>query len=139
MRLVLASILSWLVMAALAMALFGWLLADAFDPLRALFRPLEEQAETAGYAQSAQFLRVFFFVAIIRLWHGPRAISVGQGALYGLLMGLFAGTFHVANSASLPLPASTAVAWVAFDIVLLVAGGIVFALSYRPQTKAVTQ
>lgn len=127
-----ASLAAWAVMAAMAMPLFGYVLAEHFAPLRALFRPAEEQAQTALWAQSAQFIRTFFFTGIIVFLRGARRLPIATGAAYGFLAGLFAGTYHIANSASLPVPASTAAAWVAFDAALLTVGGAVFALLFRP-------
>ena len=133
MRFVLATFASYLVMAVLATILFGWVLSAPFEPVRAMFRPADELAETVIWAYLAQFARVFIFTGILIFLHGRERPTLRLGAIYGFLMGLFAGTFHVANSASLPLPAETAAAWVAFDTALLTVGGIVFALSYRPR------
>ncbi|GAB4541651.1 MAG: hypothetical protein Tsb0010_19020 [Parvularculaceae bacterium] len=131
-RFMIASLAAWAVMAAMAMALFGYLLADYFEPLRTLFRPAEEQAETSLWAQLAQFIRTFFFTGVILFLRGARPLPVVTGAAYGFLAGLFVSTYHAVNSASLPLPFETAAAWAAFDTILLTTGGAVFAFLFRP-------
>jgi hypothetical protein len=119
-------------MAASAVFLFAFVLAEQFAPLVGLFRSAEAQQQTAIWAYSAQCIRAFVFAGMAVLLHGRRRLPVTTGATYGLLAGLFVGTFHVANTASLPLPFETGVAWVAFDTGLLVLGGTVFAAAYRP-------
>lgn len=132
MRLMIAALCAYAVMAAGAAFLFAIVLAEPFAPLVALFRPAVEQQQTAVWAYVAQFLRTFAFVGIIVLLRGRGRLPVATGAVYGLLAGLFIGTFHIANTASLPLPFETGAAWVVFDTTLLVLGGVVFALAYRP-------
>jgi len=81
---------------------------------------------------SDYILEVHSIVGIIVLLHGRGPLPVSTGAIYGLSAGLFIGTFHIANTASLPLPFETGAAWVVFDTAPLGLGGIVFALAYRP-------
>ncbi len=136
MRFLFASLCAYAAMAVCAVFLFTIVLAEQFAPLVGLFRSAEAQQQTAIWALAAQCLRAFVFAGIAVVLHGRRRLPVTTGATYGFLAGLFVGTFHVANTASLPLPFETGVAWVAFDTGLQVLGGTVFAAVYRPVDEA---
>jgi len=138
-RFLVSSIFSYVVMAIIAMILFRSIFAEAFEPLQALFRPTEEQANTIKWAMASQFFRTFFFTYILYYCVRDDNFSIFRGVFVAMIMGLFVSTYHFANAASLPLPPSTAIAWGLFDGILLIFGGVAFCGLYgllQPKHKS---
>lgn len=109
---------------------FGVLMADFWaDPANTgdvVVRP--EGSELMEWVAIANLIFAYVFVRVWR--HGYEGTGIGEGVRYGLMMGVFWGTFEMINYAFMPVPMNTMMIGFAGDVAMFVVAGIVLAKVY---------
>ncbi len=129
-RLFLAMLAGFAVIFLTDMLIHGFWLARAYEATKALWRPEAEMHARIGWMFFAQFLCAAAFVVV---WAGGLfRRTVGTGAAFGLVMGLFQQVWAIVNYVVIPMPGGLAAKWFLAGLAQAVLLGIVTALVYRP-------
>jgi hypothetical protein len=133
-RLIFAIIAGWVVIFGTDFLIHGLWLKPDYDATKAIWRPENEMQAHFCWMLFAQFLCAATFVII---WaKGFAGGSVGCGAAFGLLMGLFQQVWAIVDYVVLPMPGELAVKWFCSGLVQAILLGIVTALVYKPSVAA---
>jgi hypothetical protein len=129
-RLLLAILAGWLVIFAMDIVVHHFWLMPDYEATRSIWRPEAEMQPRLHWMFIAQFLGVATFVI---LWaKGFAGGSVGTGAVFGLLMGLFQSIWVLTNYVLIPMPGDLALKWFIASVAQAVLFGIVTSLVYKP-------
>jgi hypothetical protein len=135
-RLVLAIITGWVVLLATDFLIHHFWMGPIYEATKTIWRPDDEMLARFSWMFFAQFLIVATFVII---WaKGFSGRSIGTGATFGLLMGLFQQTWAIILFVMLPIPGELALKWFFAGLVQAVLLGIVTSLVYKPAVPSVS-
>ena len=133
-RLLLAIVVGWLVIFAADVVIHHFWLMPDYEATKSIWRPEAEMQPRLHWMFIAQFLGVATFVLV---WaKGFAGGSVGTGAVFGLLMGLFQSIWVLVNYVLIPMPGELAVKWFSAGLAQAVIFGIVTSLVYKPSPSA---
>ncbi|MEY2505348.1 MAG: hypothetical protein QOG27_1628 [Verrucomicrobiota bacterium] len=129
-RLLLAIIVGWAVVFGTDMLVHGLWLGPLYHATQALWRPETEMHAYICWMFVAQFLIAATFVIV---WaKGFAGRSAGEGAVFGLLLGIFQQTWAMILYVVMPLPAELAVKWFVAGLVQAMLLGVVTSFVYKP-------
>lgn len=129
-RLILAIIAGWIVIFGTDFLIHGLWLKPDYDATKTIWRPETEMNAHIAWMFFAQFLCAATFVII---WaKGFSGGSVGCGAAFGLLMGLFQQVWAIVDYVVIPMPGELAVKWFLSGLAQAILLGIVTAMVYKP-------
>jgi hypothetical protein len=109
-----------------------WLMRD-YEATKALWRPETEMTKYVGWMFFAQFLCAATFAFIWAAGFAGR--SVGAGAAFGLVMGLFQQIWAIVNYVVIPMPGALAAKWFISGLGQAVLLGMLVAAIYRPVVR----
>jgi hypothetical protein len=133
-RLILAIIAGWAVIFGTDMLIHGLWLGPLYHATQALWRPETEMNTRICWMFAAQFLIAATFVIV---WaKGFAGRGAGEGAIFGLLMGIFQQTWAMILFVVMPLPPELALKWFFGGLVQAVLLGVVTAFVYKPAAPA---
>ena len=129
-RLILAVIAGWVAIFATDFLIHELWLGPIYQATKPLWRPEDEMHTRVCWMFFAQFLIVATFVIV---WaKGFAGRSIGTGASFGLLMGVFQQTWAIILFVVVPMPGELAVKWFFGGLAQAVLLGIVTSLVYKP-------
>jgi hypothetical protein len=133
-RLILAILAGWVVIFAADIVIHHFWLRLDYQATKSIWRPDAEIETRLYWMFIAQLLGVATFVIV---WaQGFAGGSVGTGAMFGLLMGLFQSIWVLANYVMIPMPGDLAIKWFIGSVAQAVLFGIVTSLVYKPAPAA---
>lgn len=110
-------------------------LASTYQSLAAAFRPRAEMTDMMWMMMVGSVFTLFLFCYIFT--KGYEGKGVGEGARYGLLMGLFYSIpMSVDQFVIYPLTAELAATWLITGVIMFMILGAVFAAIYKPGTAS---
>lgn len=132
-RLLLAIVAAFAVIFVTDWLIHGFWLMPDYEATRSLWRTQPEMNARIGWMLFAQLLCGAMFVLVWAL--GLFRRSVGAGAAFGLLMGLFQQIWAIVNYVVIPMPGALAAKWFISGLGQAVLLGIAAALVYRPAAE----
>ncbi|GIX18239.1 MAG: hypothetical protein KatS3mg119_2425 [Rhodothalassiaceae bacterium] len=133
-RLLLAALVLYVVFFALYTVTDTMVIARLGEGMKTVMRPGLEGSVFGIYQMIAYAVMTVIFALIFT--YGREGRGPGEGARYGLLMGLLLGAVDFVWTIGLPLDPVLAFLAFARDIVIFVIAGAVLAFLYRPASAA---
>ncbi len=133
-RLLLAAVVLYVVFFALYTVTDTMVLARLGEGMKTVMRPGIEGSVFGVYQMIAYAVMTVIFALIFT--YGREGRGLGEGARYGLLMGLLLGAVDFVWTIGLPLDPVLAFLAFARDIVIFVIAGAVLAFLYSPSPSA---
>jgi hypothetical protein len=134
-RLILAIVVGFLVIFGTDVLIHGVWMAPDYHATSQLWRTDSEMGSRMVWSISAQLLIAITFVLLWTRWAGTARLTCAIG--YGLLMGIFSGTWAIIMYVVLPMPCEIACKWFFAGIAQCILLGIVTFFVYKPAQAAV--
>ena len=107
-----------------------WLMPD-YNATKTLWRPEAEMGSHIGLMLFAQLLCAATFVIIWAKAYAGR--SIVEGAVFGLLMGVFQQVWAIVDYVVIPMPGELAAKWFFAGLAQAVLLGVITALIYKAE------
>ncbi|MEJ2050849.1 MAG: hypothetical protein P8Y60_13625 [Calditrichota bacterium] len=137
-RWIVASLVIMVVDQILGWIIHSWMLSGMYQATVQLWRPMQEMTSMMWMMWISTLVWAFIFVYVFAKGYEGKGLL--EGVRFGLLMGVFFGLpMSIGTFVSQPIGANLAFSWFFSTVIVMTIHGILAALIYKPEMKAVPQ